>query len=141
MVAKWKRVVSAVFICGEKVFLCLEWSNGAKGDYWFTPGGKVKGREKELAAMKRELREELGLRPEFLNQLCFRRYYGQRVVWGGQKLYITHFLIELDEKFQFHLLAKQKKSGWFSKLPDGGIPEQVDVLFLKLRLDGLIPKS
>ncbi len=136
-----RRVVSAVFVCNGKVFLCLEWSASAKGDFWFTPGGKIEDGEEDLVALQRELKEELGLTDAIMRGMNFRKYFSQNVPWGGRMLDLTHFLIRVEEEFPFQLLAGQKDSGWFASSPNGSVPEQIEVLFLRLRLDGLLPRT
>lgn len=135
------KVVSGIFLWQRRIFLCLEWSESAKGDFWFTPGGKVEDGEDELVALKRELKEELGLGASTLEKLKFRRYYIQRVVWGDRIIDSTNFLIGVKRKPAFSLSVGQKDSGWFSVPPAVALPDQTDVLFLRLGLDGLIDRS
>ncbi len=48
--------VAAVVTRGDQVLLCRVWDE----DWWFMPGGRIKTNESSLAALKRELAEEIG---------------------------------------------------------------------------------
>lgn len=64
------HVVSAALLYerkdGDRLILQLR-EGGDYADLWETPGGKVEGKESYPEALLRELREELGLLPHYLN--------------------------------------------------------------------------
>jgi 8-oxo-dGTP diphosphatase len=55
------RVVAAVVETEGKLLICRRPSHKRHGGLWEFPGGKVEDGEDDLAALRRELREELGV--------------------------------------------------------------------------------
>jgi 8-oxo-dGTP diphosphatase len=54
------HVVAAIFTKGEKVLACRRASHKNSPGLWEFPGGKVEDGEDALAALQREIKEELG---------------------------------------------------------------------------------
>lgn len=70
-----KRVVCALIQRSGLVCVTRRVSDGAFPDLWEHPGGKVEGGESDKEALKRELREELGIEVDvafFLTTRIFR---------------------------------------------------------------------
>ena len=59
-------VVAGAIKRGDRLLLCRRPAHKARGGQWEFPGGKIEAGESAQAALKRELREELGIeiRPE-----------------------------------------------------------------------------
>ncbi|CAM3142372.1 (deoxy)nucleoside triphosphate pyrophosphohydrolase [Stackebrandtia soli] len=55
------RVVAAVFVDGGRVLACRRAAGRPGGGKWEFPGGKVEAGEDPKAALRREIREELGI--------------------------------------------------------------------------------
>lgn len=55
------RAIAAVIQQGDEVLLCRRPSRKRHGDKWEFPGGKTRPGESILAALQRELSEELGV--------------------------------------------------------------------------------
>ena len=56
------RVVCAIIIKDDKVFICRRSANKSLAGYWEFPGGKVESGEKEKDSLTRELMEELQMK-------------------------------------------------------------------------------
>ena len=67
MLRRWiepvpRDAVRAIVVDGEERVLLMRFENPSSGDVWWaTPGGGVEGAESDEAALRRELREEVGL--------------------------------------------------------------------------------
>jgi mutator protein MutT len=55
------RVVAAVIADGDRLLVCQRPLHKRHGGLWEFPGGKCEGGETDAAAVRRELREELGV--------------------------------------------------------------------------------
>ena len=55
------RVIAAVISRGDKLLVCQRPPHKRHGGLWEFPGGKVEPNEDDETAVRRELREELGL--------------------------------------------------------------------------------
>ena len=138
------RIVSAVIICDGRVLLCLERVSGGRGHYWLEPGGKVEREEEELAAIRRELEEEIGWSSEVLKnyQIDLKPYCEHLILWFGKILHLKRFIAHVKEFPPVTLRAKQIEYGWFSIPPAGGlINESVETLFICLRLGGYLANN
>ena len=136
-----QHIVDGVFLWQGKILLFLEKISRGQGNYWFPPGGKVEDGEDRLAALHRELREELGLSTDILRRykIKFRPYCTHRGIWFGCPQHITHFLAEVNEPPPFKRCVGQSEWGWFSVSPAGGlISETLETLFICLRLGGYL---
>lgn len=76
---KTMRVVAALIRAGGRVLLTQRKPGRHLGLSWEFPGGKVEAGESDYEALKRELREELGVEVR-VGSLCFetRHQYGAR---------------------------------------------------------------
>ena len=85
-------VCAAVLRRGEMVFIC-DRPAGAWAGYWEFPGGKVGAGESQVQALKREIREELGLAIMVLDQIYVTDYrYPDKAV----RLHFYRCLLEND---------------------------------------------
>jgi 8-oxo-dGTP diphosphatase len=57
-----KQVVAAILVRGNRVLICQRREDQPFALQWEFPGGKVEAAEEPLAALERELHEELGIR-------------------------------------------------------------------------------
>jgi 8-oxo-dGTP diphosphatase len=57
-----KQVVAAVMLRGDRVLICQRTEQQPFALQWEFPGGKVEAGEETVAALARELEEELGIR-------------------------------------------------------------------------------
>jgi 8-oxo-dGTP diphosphatase len=55
------RVVAGLIYQGDRVLVCQRKEGGSFPLKWEFPGGKVENREDDLATLRRELKEELGI--------------------------------------------------------------------------------
>ncbi|MGH9519107.1 MAG: NUDIX domain-containing protein, partial [Terriglobales bacterium] len=55
------HIVAAVLRRGDHILICQRSRSGAMPLRWEFPGGKLEGGESEPDALRRELREELGI--------------------------------------------------------------------------------
>lgn len=70
------RVVAGLIYQGDRLLACQRQKTGAHPLKWEFPGGKVEEGEGCLAALKRELREELGIEVESASEaLRYRHLY------------------------------------------------------------------
>ena len=70
----WVMVVAAVIEKDGRVLIAQRRKDGRLGGKWEFPGGKVEPDENPEQALKRELREELGIEAEIGEFLCSSRY-------------------------------------------------------------------
>ena len=68
------RVVAAVIRRGGRILIARRRDGGERGDQWEFPGGKVEASESEPAALRREIREELGCEVEVGRLLVRHRH-------------------------------------------------------------------
>ncbi len=64
MSAKPSVSTAAIIRRGDELLVGLRWAGGDVGDRWEFPGGKAEPGESPEAALRRELREELGIDAE-----------------------------------------------------------------------------
>lgn len=64
------RVVAAVISKGDKFLVCRRSSHKSLPGFWEFPGGKVETGESDPEALKREIREELGVEIQVLEFIC-----------------------------------------------------------------------
>jgi len=57
----WLKVAAGIILKGDKVLIAKRPSNKHQGGLWEFPGGKVETNETPFQALKRELKEEIGL--------------------------------------------------------------------------------
>jgi 8-oxo-dGTP diphosphatase len=67
-------VVAGVIERGQKILICQRNAHGAHPLKWEFPGGKVEPGEGLVAALKRELREELGIDAEVGREITRYEY-------------------------------------------------------------------
>jgi mutator protein MutT len=66
------RVVAAIIERGDRVLVCRRPRHKRHGGLWEFPGGKVEPAEDDLNAVRRELREELGVDVVHVDPETFR---------------------------------------------------------------------
>jgi len=84
-----KQVVCAIIVENEKILISMRPSHVHLGDHWEFPGGKVERQESQVDALKREIREEIGLEIEVGK--CLRSI--SHVYEDEQKKLILHFFL------------------------------------------------
>ena len=87
-----REAVRAVIVDAQERVLLLSWENPA-GRWWITPGGGMLAGESEEAALRRELREEVGLAAVELGPLVFERTHvlpwGERMLRQHERYYVV----------------------------------------------------
>lgn len=120
--ARFSYRASGVALDGERVLL----TQLLGGDYWFLPGGRVELHEPATEALRRELREELGVEVEV-----------ERLLWLAEHFYenerLTHHVVALD--FAMTIPGTAGLHGRQGAFP--GCDETMDLLFQWHRLDAL----
>lgn len=104
-----KVTCGAIIRKGKKVLL-IKRNNKPFKNYWCLPGGHIEWGEKVKEAVKREVKEELGLnfKPEFFN------YYNEffpKIKWHAVSIFFvgnTNGKIKIDKE-------EVKEIKWFSK--------------------------
>ena len=85
--------VSAVFKCGDKILL----HHGLDKDHYTLPGGRVKEGESTVTALKREIKEEMGLDIEYVRPFSFIENFFEMDGKLYHELLVTHELKFKDE--------------------------------------------
>jgi mutator protein MutT len=103
------HVVAALLLSNKREILVQLRPKGSDfQDYWEFPGGKVESGEDEIAGLKRELREELGLKNCDVGEKL-----GQSICLQGQnQVEMTLYSVQLDQETPVALHAKALK--WVS---------------------------
>jgi 8-oxo-dGTP pyrophosphatase MutT (NUDIX family) len=80
-----RQSVRAILLSKENEFLLLRiWLPGEPESFWITPGGGLEPGETHEQALRRELREELGLADFVVGPLVWRRQHTFN--WAGKRL-------------------------------------------------------
>ena len=118
---KVKQVVAALILKQDKILICQRTEHQPHPLKWEFPGGKIEADEAPVAALSRELEEELGIRPSIgrkittiqhnygannaveLHFYLVERYEGelqnrifQEIRWVGRKELPTFDFLEAD---------------------------------------------
>lgn len=84
-------VVAGLIYQGQRLLVCQRKAGGPFGLKWEFPGGKVEAGEKMFDALRRELREELGVEVESAREVFRKTHrYGAPLV----EIDLTFFLVE-----------------------------------------------
>lgn len=86
--------VSAVIRNGNKILV----HHGIKRDYYTLPGGRVKDGESTITALKREIKEEMGLDTEFVKPFSFIENFFEMDNKNYHELLVTHELKFTNEE-------------------------------------------
>jgi mutator protein MutT len=86
-------VVAALIWRDDRVLVCQRQANGAFPLKWEFPGGKVEAGESELEALRRELREELGI----VVRQCRKIFAHCHVYPSGMKVRLKFFYVKSYE--------------------------------------------
>jgi nucleoside triphosphatase len=120
---KWKvrvTVSAVIFNKNGKVLLCkMPKDRGAYPGQWAIPGGGIKQGEKMVEALKREVREEVGLEIYEINQLHFQDARRTKLMQNGKKedLYMIHLVftartkidaVQLNDEFEEYVWVGKK---------------------------------
>jgi len=92
-----REAVRAILLSKEDEVLLLRIRPPQGGDYfWITPGGGLENGETAEAALKRELREELGREDFVIGPLVWRRQH--TFDWGGARICQReqYYVVETD---------------------------------------------
>ena len=93
-----RDAVRALVVDADERVLLLRWEHPQSPvHWWITPGGGVQPGEDAEAALRRELAEETGLRPDALGSVVWRR---EHVLPLGKRL--------VSQREQFHLLRVER---------------------------------
>lgn len=87
------RVAAGIFVDAKRVLMGRRLSSENRfAGYWEFPGGKIESGESEQQALKREIKEELGL--EVVSSSVF-----EQIVWDypDRQIELNFFLCELSE--------------------------------------------
>lgn len=90
-----KQVVCAIIVENEKILISMRPSHVHLGNYWEFPGGKVEENESHHAALKREIKEEVGLEIDI--ETCLRS--------------ISHVYESEEKKLGLHFFLCKRKGG------------------------------
>jgi 8-oxo-dGTP diphosphatase len=101
-------VAALLFSKNNEILVQLRPDGGDFQDYWEFPGGKVESGEDEIAGLKRELHEELGLEHCVVGEKL-----GQSLCLQGENhVEMTLYSVQLDQETPAALHAKAIK--WVS---------------------------
>lgn len=120
--ARFSYKAAGVALDGERVLL----TQLAGGDFWFLPGGRVELHEPATEALRRELREELGVEVEV-----------GRLLWLGEHFYEDERLAVHEVGLYFAMTIPDVAGLHGRRGPFPGCDETMDLLFRWHRLDML----
>ena len=109
------RVVAAVVRQGDQILVTRRRAEAERGGQWEFPGGKVEAGESEPAALRREIREELGSQVEV----------------GGLIVRHTHRYPDLEVELAFYTCRL---------VPGGGAPSPIGVAALEWAAVGTLAR-
>jgi mutator protein MutT len=89
------RVAAAIIEWDRKVLICKRRAGGAFGGKWEFPGGKMRPSETPRQALKRELREELGIASTIGDMLAIVRH---RYAEMGERVQIVFLRASFEGK-------------------------------------------
>lgn len=113
-------VVVALLLNRQRVFMTRRGARGSLANAWEFPGGKVEYGEPPVRALRRELREELGVRPAHL--VLFGAYSH---VYNHPKGPVHYVLLAYRANVRDGPWAKHRRGRWMDlrALPDADIVE------------------
>jgi TDG/mug DNA glycosylase family protein len=82
-----RSAVRAILVDRDRRLLLMQWQRAAGAAWWITPGGGVMEGESDEEALRRELREEVGLHEFELGPLVFERTH---LLTGTERLLEQH---------------------------------------------------
>lgn len=103
-----KTVVAAVIYKDDKVFAAMRSEDGFMLNKWEFPGGKLEKGEDDVVALKRELKEELGIEIDNI------RYF-MRVEYEYEKFILHMNTYKCETPDETLNLNVHKKGGFFAK--------------------------
>ena len=103
------RVVAAIIIRDGRILLTQRKASDGAAFRWETPGGKVDGGEGDAEALRRELREELGVECEVVG-FAFEGIFDPP--WTPLPCRVVHYHVKLPTKIQ-PLPLEAEGIGWF----------------------------
>jgi 8-oxo-dGTP diphosphatase len=112
------RSVAAIIIHGDAVLLARRKPGGAIGGLWEFPGGKVDSLELPVEALKRELREELGVEAAVMELMAEGDFVHQ-----GTPYRLSAYRVTVDSH-DFRL-SEHSETRWvgFDDVADFPLPE------------------
>ena len=90
------RVVAAVIEREGKLLVCQRPAHKRHGGLWEFPGGKIEPHEEPLAALARELREELGVRLDVTSAIRLGEFEDCAVNEPGRRVRAQAYLCKVD---------------------------------------------
>jgi 8-oxo-dGTP diphosphatase len=105
-----KQVVAAVMVRDSRVLICQRTAEQAFPLQWEFPGGKVEAGEELAAALRRELREELGIEAVIGPELATVRHkYAEELAVELHFFLVTAFDGEIENRI-FHEVRWEERA-------------------------------
>lgn len=105
-----QSAAASIIVKGDKILLTKRSPLLVEGGKWCLPGGGMKKWETALKSAKREVLEEVGLKPEKIKFLFVHEEFSRRV-----KVHANVFVYEMKFSGKIKMSWEVSDYGWFSR--------------------------
>ncbi len=104
-----------IVVCKNRKILLIKRNNQPEKGNWWIVGGRILKNEKLADAVKRKVKEEVGLYIENARFLYPDEYFSEKSIFGGIGTHSTVFIYLVDAKGEIKLDSTSSEYQWVDK--------------------------